>query len=122
MQKVSNGHFCIFFYISPLQFWRISEHFISYGPVAGKHSNRRSLPYASSMAYLGSTTGRHRHGVGKREGEREQGRGRIWGKGGAESDGTGNGQGTAGGEAGESGEGGGGEKKEEPLVGCTKMQ
>ena len=27
-----------------------------YGPVAGKHSNRRSLPYASSMAYLGRTT------------------------------------------------------------------
>ena len=35
-----------------------------HGPVASKHSNRRSLQYACSMAYLGSTTGRHQHGVG----------------------------------------------------------
>ena len=33
--------------------------------MASKHSNRRSLLYAGSMAYLGRTTGRHRHGVGK---------------------------------------------------------
>ena len=35
------------------------------GPVTSKHSNRRSLLYVGSMAYLGRTTGRHRHGVGK---------------------------------------------------------
>ena len=39
-------------------------HFL-YGPVASKHGNQRSLLYASSMAYLGRTTGRQRHGVGK---------------------------------------------------------
>ena len=38
------------------------------GPVASKHGNRRSLLYAGSMAYLGRTTGRHRHGMGEGEG------------------------------------------------------
>ena len=46
---------------------------ILYSPVASKQSNRRSLLYASSMTYLGRTTGRHRHGVGKGEGEQERG-------------------------------------------------
>ena len=36
-----------------------------YGPVTSKHDNQRSLLYAGSMAYLGRTTGRQRHGVGK---------------------------------------------------------
>ena len=40
------------------------DNILIHGPVASKHSNRRSLLYASSMAYLGRTTGRHRHGVG----------------------------------------------------------
>ena len=44
-------------YISPIQ-RRYIQTTVD-GPVAGKHSNRRSLPYASSMAYLGRTTGRH---------------------------------------------------------------
>ena len=35
-----------------------------HGPVASKHSNRRSLLNAGSMA-LGRTTGRQRHGVWK---------------------------------------------------------
>ena len=68
---------------------------IIYGPVASKHSNQRSLLYAGSMAYLGRTTGQHRHGVGKGGGGREQGEGQIQGTGGMGTDGTGNGQGTA---------------------------
>ena len=86
------------------------EYIRNNGPVAIKHSNRRSLLYASSMAYLGRTTGRHRHGVGKGGGGREQGEGQIQGTGGMGTDGTGNGQRTVVGEAGESGEGEGAEK------------
>ena len=73
--------------------------------MASKHGNRRSLLYACSMAYLGRTTGRHRHVVGKGRGEQEQGGGRIRVTGGTGTDGTGNGRGTVVGEAGESGEG-----------------
>ena len=78
--------------------------------MAVKHSKRRSLPYASSMAYLGRTladtsrSGEEGWGMGT-------GGGRIRGTRGTETDGTGNGQGMAVGEAGESGEGGGGEKR-----------
>ena len=85
------------------------NHISLYGPVASKHSNQRSLLYASSMAYLGRTIGRHRHVVGK-------------GGGGAGSGGGGEyrgregqrptGPGTAVGEAGELGEGGGSGEKE----------
>ena len=63
-------------------------HIEMYGPVAGKHSNRRSLPYACSMAYLGSTTGRHRHGVG-RGGGGGNGGGHTGGRGGRRPAGAG---------------------------------
>ena len=86
---------------------------IPYGPVASKHSNRRSLLYASSMAYLGRTTGQHRHRVGKEGGGNgNRGGGRIRGTGGTETDGIGNGRGMPVGEAGESGEGGGSRENE----------
>ena len=87
------------------------------GPVASKHGNRRSLLYAGSMAYLGRTTGRQRHGVGKGGGGQEQGGGGIRGTGGTGTDGTGNGRGTSVGEAGESGGGEGAGKKKNRLWG-----
>ena len=57
-----------------------------YGPVDSKHSNQRSLLYAGSMAYLGRTTGRHRHGVEK-GGGRGTGEGQIRGAGGTGTNG-----------------------------------
>ena len=50
------------------------------GPVDSKHGNRRSLLYASSMAYLGRMTGRQRHGVGKGGGGRNEGGGEYGGR------------------------------------------
>ena len=37
MQKVSNGLFCVIFYIFPLRFWIISEHFISFSILGKNH-------------------------------------------------------------------------------------
>ena len=48
--------------------------------MASKHSNQRSLLYAGSMAYLGRTTGQHRHGVGKGGGDRNGGGGEYGGR------------------------------------------
>ena len=59
--------------IEALETYTILPHNHNIGPVASKHSNRRSLLYAGSMAYLGRTTGRHRHGVGKGGGGQERG-------------------------------------------------
>ena len=52
---------CRFFILCIFYFAHI--HTYIHGPVASKHGNRRSLLYAGSMAYLGRTTGRQRHGV-----------------------------------------------------------
>ena len=80
--------------------------------MASKHSNRRSLLYAGSMEYLGRTTGRQRHGVGKGGGGGAgTGGGQIRGTGGTGTNRTGNGQGITVGKAGESGEGEGAGKK-----------
>ena len=82
------------------------------GPVASKHSNQRSLIYAGSMAYLGLTTGRHRHGVGKGGGA-NTGDGRDGDQRYRER--TRNGGGRVGGRRGS-------REKEKPLVGSPKTQ
>ena len=48
-----------------VRFRRLIRNTLDHGPVASKHSNRILLLYAGSMAYLGRTTGQHRHRVGK---------------------------------------------------------
>ena len=93
-----------------------------YGPVASKHSNRRSLLYASSMAYLGRTTGRHRHGVGKGGGLAGTGGGGDYGgreeRGQRDQERMRNGGGRGGRVRGRIGS----REKEKPLVGYPKTQ
>ena len=92
-----------------------------YGPVAGKHSNRRSLPYAFSMAYLGSTTGRHRHGVG-RGGGGGTGGDKRGGRGGRRPTGPGTDKERRGARRASWGKGGGGGKKKNRWWGALKRR
>ena len=59
------------------RYYRFSSegvHYIINGPVASKHSNRRSLLNSGSMA-IGRTTGHQRHGVGEGGGGNREGTG-----------------------------------------------
>ena len=90
--------------------------------MASKHSNQISLLYAGSMAYLGRTTGRNRHGVGKGGGGQEQGGGTNTGDGrdGDQRDRERTRKG-----CGQGGQVGGrreSREKEKPLVGSPKTQ